>query len=301
MITGNIIKQAKQNIKQTKDWAENIASARLSFLLENENFRNLYKQKKQAEIENAKCQASEQQEPYDVEKINKNIEKFYAENNLPKNYLTPPYTCKKCNDTGSINNQMCDCLKKEVNKLMLEASGIKHTLCTFETANPTENNKLIHQKMKDWCNKKSKIKNIVFLGNTGTGKTYLMECMADNLIKNGNVVCWTSAFKLNQDLLAFHTAQEKDKHQILLPYLTSDCLFVDDLGTEPMLKNVTAEGIYLILSERMENDLPTVISTNLDLAELEDTYGERIFSRLLIKQKSLTLKIENEDLRIKRK
>ena len=195
---------------------------------------------------------------------------------------------------------MCDCLKSKINELMLSMSGIKHQLCTFETANPTANNKIIHQKMKDWCNKKSKIKNILFLGNTGTGKTYLMECMADNLIKNGKLICWTTAFKLNQDLLSFHTAQEKDKQQILLPYLSSDCLFIDDLGTEPLLKNVTAEGIYLILSERMESDLPTIISTNLDLAELEETYGERIFSRLLIKEKSLTIKIENEDLRIKR-
>ena len=153
--------------------------------------------------------------------------------------------------------------------------------------------------MQAWCNKKSPIINILFTGNTGTGKTFLMECMADKLIKNGELICWTSAFNLNQDLLSYRTALEQDKYHYIEKYLTTNYLFIDDLGTEPVLKNVTKEGLYMILSQRMENNLATIISTNLNLGEIEENYDERFFSRLLQKSKSITLEIQNEDLRIK--
>lgn len=299
MKNGHIIKKAKQIIKDNKINAENIAFTNLNTLLENPTFKKLYREKKQAEIENAKCQAFGIADKYDLNKIEQQIDSFLTENNLSKNYLIPNYSCKKCNDTGMIENKMCSCLKNVVNKLLLEESGIKHKLFTFNDALPTNNTKIIFEKMEQWCDKKSKILNILFTGNTGTGKTFLMECMADKLIKNGNMICWATAFNLNQDLLSYRTALEQDKLQYIEKYLSTEYLFIDDLGTEPQLKNVTKEGLYMILSERMENNLATIITTNLDLGEIESTYDERFFSRLLQKNKSITLEIINEDLRIK--
>ena len=299
MKNGQIIKKAKQIIKDNKTNAENIAFMNLSTLLENETFKTLYRQKKQAEIENAKCQVLGLAEKFDLNQIENQIDTFLKNNNLSKDYLIPNYKCKKCNDSGMLENQMCDCLKTEVNNLLLAESGIKHKLFSFEDAMPTNTTKTIFEKMEQWCNKKSKIINIVFTGNTGTGKTFLMECMADKLIKNGNLICWATAFNLNQDLLSYRTALEQDKLQYIEKYLSTDFLFIDDLGTEPQLKNVTKEGLYMILSERMENNLATIITTNLDLGEIEATYDERFFSRLLQKNKSITLEIINEDLRIK--
>lgn len=299
MKNGQIIKKAKQIIKDNKTNAENIAFMNLNTLLENKTFKTLYRQKKQAEIENAKSQVLGMPEKFDLTEIEKQIDDFLKNNNLSKDYLIPNYKCKKCNDSGIDNSQMCECLKTEINKLLLAESGIKHNLFSFEDALPTNNTKIIFEKMEQWCNKKSKIINIVFTGNTGTGKTFLMECMADKLIKNGHLICWATAFNLNQDLLSYRTALEQDKSQYIEKYLSTEYLFIDDLGTEPQLKNVTKEGLYMILSERMENNLATIITTNLDLGEIEATYDERFFSRLLQKNKSITLEIINEDLRIK--
>ena len=183
MKNGHIIKKAKQIIKDNKINAENIAFMNLNTLLENPTFKNLYREKKQAEIENAKCQAFGIADKYDLNKIDQQIDKFLTDNNLSKNYLIPNYSCNKCHDSGTIENQMCDCLKNVVNKLLLEESGIKHKLFSFDDAMPTNNTKIIFEKMEQWCDKKSKILNILFTGNTGTGKTFLMECMADKLIK----------------------------------------------------------------------------------------------------------------------
>ena len=128
-----------------------------------------------------------------------------------------------------------------------------------------------------------------------------MECMADNLIKNENIVFWTSAFNLNQLLLKYHTTFDETKLDYISNLLDADYLFIDDLGTEPILKNVTVEGLYNIISERVENNKKTIISTNLNPDEIQQTYGERIFSRLLNKSNSLCINIENKDLRLIKK
>ena len=299
MINSQIIKKAKQKIKDRKNNAENVAFLHLSKLLDDTKFKTLYKQKKNAEIENAKSQALGQEEKFNLIEINKQIDQYLISKKLPKDYLQTNYSCKKCRDEGIINGEMCDCLKHEVNEQLLEISGIKHKLFSFDDALPTNQNVEIFKKMKQWCDKQSKIINILFTGNTGTGKTFLMECMADRLIKNNNVICWTTAFNLNQSLLSYRTALEQDKQHYIENFLNADYLFIDDLGTEPVLKNVTKEGLYMLISERMENGLATIISTNLDLGEIESTYDERLFSRLLFKNKSIVLEIKNEDLRIK--
>ena len=77
-----------------------------------------------------------------------------------------------------------------------------------------------------------------------------------------------------------------------------DVLFLDDLGSENKIKNVTNEYLYLVLNERMLNHKKTVITTNLNLAQIQDVYGERIFSRLMHKKHSLKIKMEGKDLRV---
>ena len=64
-----------------------------------------------------------------------------------------------------------------------------------------------------------------------------------------------------------------------------------------MLNNVTKEYLYLVISERMLKSKSTLISTNLDAKNILERYGERIFSRLFDKTKSLLLRIEGHDLR----
>ena len=78
-------------------------------------------------------------------------------------------------------------------------------------------------------------------------------------------------------------------------------LIVDDLGTEPIFKNVTKEYLYLLLSERSRLNKLTVISTNLGPQELMNRYNERIFSRLFNKRESLNYQINGKDIRLSNK
>jgi len=75
-------------------------------------------------------------------------------------------------------------------------------------------------------------------------------------------------------------------------------LLIDDLGTEPILKNVTKEYLYNLINIRQINNRATMISTNLSLDNILNRYDERIFSRLANKSLSTTIQLLSRDKRI---
>jgi DNA replication protein DnaC len=154
--------------------------------------------------------------------------------------------------------------------------------------------------LQKWCNTKNNKINILLSGYTGTGKTFLIECIANELIKKNKLVLFSSSFNMNNTFLNYHISFDPNRDQIIKPYLESQVLIIDDLGTEPMIKNVTCEYLYLILNERLLNNLPTIITTNLDMNDILTHYGERIFSRLANKKISILIKLDNEDIRLKK-
>lgn len=306
-MNNQITKKALEIIKQRNHQANQVANSFLQQALKDDNFKQNYFMLKDAEIQNARAEVFGETLPYDLQKLNNKQNEILKKLGIEPNSLTPQYFCKKCNDTGYIDNKMCTCLKAEINKQLFEKSGLKHTLASFENAktdifdNSKEMEK-IYSTFKTWSIKKdSKYLNVILTGKTGVGKTHLMECIADAMIKNGDVIYYTSAFNFNQNLLKFHTTFDNTKNQFIDDMLSADCLFIDDLGSEAVLENVTREGLYNILSERMLNNKKTVISTNLNLTQIAERYGERIFSRLVTRDSSLLQNLENQDLRLKTK
>jgi len=235
----------------------------------------------------------------ELERIIKNENSLLKKINLTVGDFEPKVICEKCADTGYVGTKICSCAKKIASKLLLEKSGFKKTLSKFSDNKPIEGNEQIYKKMQEWTeNDLSKNKIILFVGGTGTGKSYLMECMAEALINRGNFVFFTTAFNLVQTCLKYHTAFNENKNGLLDSFLDSDVLFIDDLGTEPMLKNVTIEYLLMILNERLSRNLRTVISTNLLQEQIEQKYDERVFSRIFDKRNGIAIKFEGKDLRI---
>jgi DNA replication protein DnaC len=135
-------------------------------------------------------------------------------------------------------------------------------------------------------------------GKTGVGKTFASKCVASALATKGLSVCFVSAFQMNELFLKYHTTFDASKSSVLSPLTDCDALFVDDLGTEPMLSNVTINYLYLILSERERFGRATVITTNLTPENILNQYGERICSRLFSKGTSVRFEIKGDDLRV---
>lgn len=294
-----ILNKAMLKITERRQHANDRARENLLKAYTAPEFKELYNTQRETEIELARRQAYGEDYSELQNKLSDiSLKQEFCLKNIGLNStdLYPNYECKDCNDTGYKMGHMCDCLKKEINKELLSYSGFTHRLASFED---NQYNPPVSDLLKKWCNTKSNKINILLSGYTGTGKTFLIECIANELIKKNKLVLFSSSFNMNNTFLNYHISFDPARDQIIKPYLESQVLIIDDLGTEPMIKNVTCEYLYLILNERMLNNLPTIITTNLDMNDILAHYGERIFSRLANKKISLLIKLDNEDLRLK--
>ena len=227
-------------------------------------------------------------------------------------YLDEIFTCPKCKDTGFIDGKPCECLKAEVVRLLYSRSELKEILerenfDTFEYdlysddyidpdtgISAAENIDAV----VDHCHY---FINLLFYGRAGTGKTFLINCIAKELIEKSYSVIYLSAVQLF-DLLADYSFKRSNTtiyRQISFDeLLRCDLLIIDDLGTE-MSNSFTESSLFDCLNERLIHQKSTIISTNFSLQELQQKYEERIFSRTA--GNYTPLKIFGDDIRIKKK
>ncbi len=244
-----------------------------------------------------------------LETLRKEKEKILNKMGLKYADLKPKYSCKICEDSGFVLGKPCNCYKKRKNMELTNAFGLSANKdCSFDNFNTeickngkqAENLSKIANILKKWSEKypNNAKNNLIISGKTGVGKTHLTSCLANELLAKDVSVCFVSAFDLNESFLKYHTSFDKTKSSWIEPFIDTDVLFIDDLGTEPVLRNVTKNYLYLVLSERERFNRPVVITTNLMLDELNNRYDERICSRLCNKRNSNLIFIDGEDLRL---
>lgn len=217
--------------------------------------------------------------------------------------------CPICGDTGNAGGKLCRCVWSEyISALKAICEIERRAPFTFAYANfyavkdgaQRENLKKLYAYFKAYADKlpNVKAKSVVLFGGIGTGKTCLASAIAREAIERGKSAKVVSAYEFNSNMLEAHTSPICERNARLKDYLTADLLVIDDLGTEPMLKNVTVEYLLLVIEERQNKGLPTLITTNFSPARLLDRYGERIYSRLSNKHSSRIIEIGGKDLRL---
>lgn len=223
-------------------------------------------------------------------------------------YLSPKYECSKCNDTGYVINGnktvMCSCLKQKLLDIEYNSSNIgnldKENFKKFNInlysdevnqekygsdISPKENIKIIGKEVKKFIKNfdDPNEKNLLFSGGTGLGKTFLSNCIVAELLAKGKTVLYQTAPVMLDTLISelFSKSSDNTFSQSLL---TVDLLVIDDLGTETM-NSMKFTELYKIINTRLLNQngkiTKTIISTNLDLQGLFNTYDERIVSRFV--------------------
>ncbi len=223
--------------------------------------------------------------------------------------LLPKYSCKICSDSGFVGSKMCECFKKRRNEEIIKTCGLdinKDVMFSTFNTKVCKNEKhaktleKLKNKLQEWSDKfpDVKKKNILISGTPGGGKTYLTQCLANEMLKKDCSVLFVSAYDMNNMFAKFHTTFTANKNAYLSPLIHTDLLFVDDLGTEPIMKNVTLNYLFLVLSERERFGKPMIVTTNLLPQNIMDRYGERIYSRLTNKRNTLSFFVEGNDLRI---
>ena len=230
-------------------------------------------------------------------------ELLLKQNGYPADYLEMHYTCPACQDTGYVGSRKCDCFRREEIRLLYSSSRLEEALSreNFSTLSfdvYDEEQRAAMPAIIDACRLfvqtfDGKFQNLMLYGPVGTGKTFLTNCIAKELLDRSHSVVYFTAFQLFELLSPSHT-EENDLRQRSEAVLDSDLLILDDLGTE-MLNTFTVSRLFQVLNERALRRRSTIISTNLSLKDFRDLYSERIFSR--ITSSYTLLKFTGSDIR----
>lgn len=111
-------------------------------------------------------------------------------------------------------------------------------------------------------------KDIVFIGNPGTGKTFLSRCIAYAATQSGLKTLFTTAIDMINQLVAAkqdHTLLKKLKY-----YQSQDLLVCDEIGYLPLGRQ-GSNLFFQVISARHEKK-STIITTNLPFAKWGDIF-----------------------------
>ncbi len=258
------------------------------------------------------------------DKLSKKLDSINEEKHIlltsagyPQDYLDLHYDCPLCKDTGFVNGSKCRCFKQAAIDLLYNQSNIKKILLLENFSNfnydwysedyidpvsgisALENIVNVTKNVNSFLSDFPSGDNLLFYGDTGVGKTFLTHCIAGELLGKGYSVLYLSSIDLF-DLFskyAFDNDSEADYRDVFSQILDCELLIIDDLGTE-LVNSFTNSRLFYCINERILAGLSTIISTNLSLEELMNTYSERIFSRLTMSYQ--IFKIFGDDIRLKK-
>lgn len=299
-----ICKLIDEVFKERRNEALCLAESNLKKAMQSEEFQKIEEQKAelvyQIAVSNADGNAEQEkilrESLLELEKKRNLVLKKLG---LSSSDLVPAFKCEICKDTGKGN---CSCKAKVKNEILLKKAGIKNLESFDDAKKRGENFEKTLWFLKKWAEKFPDVSkhNVFISGETGVGKTFLTRCLINEMIKKGKYVYFTTAFNLNQAFVSYCNVKDEEKSLVLEPLMESEILVVDDLGTEPILKNITLNYLYLILNERLVKNKATFITSNLAPDGIIDRYGERIFSRLFDKRNGIALELKGEDFRLKK-
>lgn len=213
----------------------------------------------------------------------------------PDDYLKAKFTCPDCNDSGYVNGSRCNCFNELIRKYTISElnEGCNIQLHDFEEFDlnlysnlpdeqsgivPRERMNTILVQCKNYVDTFSKEScSLFFLGKTGLGKTFISSMIAKALIEKGFNIVFDS---INNLLIkAENDHFGRSDGNTVETIINADLVILDDLGSEfstPFNNSI----LYNIINSRINMEVPTIVSTNLSLSELNEKYDERIISRL---------------------
>ena len=172
----------------------------------------------------------------------------------PDDYLELHYRCPDCRDTGLIDGRKCHCFLQAQMKLLHAQSNLEDVL-------GRENFKALSYEYYD---------DTEILPQLGiTNAAYMRRVVAG---------CKEFVRDFDRNKFDYDNAEDmKDMYRFILD---CDLLIIDDLGTE-LNNSFTSSQLFYCINERMNMSRSTIISTNLTLARLRDSYTDRVTSRIM--------------------
>jgi len=221
---------------------------------------------------------------------------YLAKTYFEEGYLDDSPICENCGGSGYVGTSMCECLrelcrqeqKKEVSilsgsrdsfqqfKLEYYSDAIDDRVGISPRAVMEKNFQSIRRYALTFG---PGADNLLFVGGTGLGKTFLAACVARTVADRGYSVCYETAAHLFAKLEQAKFSPTEEARREAAKLQDCDLLILDDLGTEMAGQFVTA-SLYSLLNDRLLAGKPMLITTNLTAEEMARRYSPQIASRI---------------------
>ena len=96
---------------------------------------------------------------------------------------------------------------------------------------------------REWADRYPDVqcRNMLLTGKSGLGKTFLLHAVAERLIERNVNVLIISAYKLLELVRKAYFSNVESAGELA----EIDVLMIDDLGSEPLMQNVTVEQLFI--------------------------------------------------------
>lgn len=250
---------------------------------------------------------SKEQFQREMDTLNARLGDILAEKGYPRDYLELKPECSVCNDIGFTDGRKCECLKRYLSRNKADNAinlfpgsfeefdaGLFSTKRNGQKNSPKENiikNRMVAEDFVKNFDDRDSYLGLIFSGEAGTGKTFLAVAAGKAISENHSVICLT-AREFEERIKNFsnpNLSEEKNR------MYECDLLILDDLGIETQSDFMNGEILKLI-SDRSIHSRKMIITTNLSLIDIRDTYKSRIYSRLV--SDFIFLRFYGDDIRI---
>jgi DNA replication protein DnaC len=173
-----------------------------------------------------------------------------------------------------VTNRNSNSYKKRCGKAKLPALK---TIEDFDLSfQPSIDKKLLNDCLT--CNFIREKRNIVFIGNPGTGKTHLSIAIALTALRKGFKVLFSHV----ADVLKTLNAGKADNsyYQKISYYLTPDLLILDELGFKK-LPGYSADDFFEIIAKRYEKG-SVIITTNKSFEQWGEIFDDQILASAIL-------------------